>query len=36
MNSFEQFTLIIGVLAVVFEAFKHLKDKIKQWLNHSH
>lgn len=31
MNNFEQFTLIIGLLAVLLEAVKHLKDKIKQW-----
>ncbi|SFH16961.1 hypothetical protein SAMN04489864_10640 [Pedobacter insulae] len=35
MNSFEQFTLIIGLLAVLFEAIKHLKEKIKQWFSHS-
>jgi hypothetical protein len=33
MNSFEQFTLIIGALAVAIEAFKHFKDKLKGWLN---
>lgn len=31
MNSFEQFTLIIGILAILLEAVKHLKDKIKHW-----
>lgn len=36
MNSFEQFTLIIGILAILFEAFKHLKDKIKLWFNPNH
>lgn len=34
MNNFEQFTLIIGVLAVLFEAIKHLKEKIRHWLHH--
>lgn len=28
MNSFEQFTVIIGVLAIIFEGIRHLKDKI--------
>lgn len=28
MNNFEQFTVIIGVLAVIFEAIRHLKEKI--------
>lgn len=28
MNNFEQFTVIIGVLAVIFEAIRHLKDKL--------
>ncbi len=31
MNSFEQFTLIIGVLAVLFETISHIKGKIRQW-----
>jgi hypothetical protein len=35
MNNFEQFTLIIGLLAVLFEAIKHLKDKIREWFSHS-
>lgn len=34
MNSFEQFTVIIGVLAVLFEGIKHLRDKFRSW--HSH
>ena len=29
MNSFEQFTVIIGLLAILFEGIKHLKDKLK-------
>ena len=35
MNSFEQFTLIIGILAVLFEAVRHLKEKIKEWLSYN-
>jgi hypothetical protein len=35
MNNFEQFTVIIGVIAILFEAIRHLKDKIKQWHSHS-
>lgn len=31
MNSFEQFTLIIGALAILFEAIRHLKEKVKHW-----
>ena len=31
MNSFEQFTVIIGTLAILLEAIKHLKDKIKHY-----
>ena len=33
MNSFEQYTVIIGVLAIIFEAIRHLKEKIKTWQN---
>jgi hypothetical protein len=37
MNSFEQLTLVIGGLAVLVEAFKHLKLKLKEWLTaHQH
>jgi hypothetical protein len=32
MNSFEQFTLIIGLLAVFFEAMRHLREKLHAWL----
>ncbi len=32
MNSFEEYTLIIGALAVLFEAIRHLKNKIRAWL----
>ncbi len=34
MNNFEQFTVIIGVLAILFEAIKHLKAIIRHWLHH--
>jgi hypothetical protein len=37
MNSFEQFTLVIGGLAILLEALKHLRHKIKLWLGlHPH
>jgi hypothetical protein len=37
MNSFEQYTLIIGLLAVFFEAVRHLRQKLQEWLeNHHH
>lgn len=31
MNSFEKYTVIIGALAILFEAIKHLKEKFKRW-----
>jgi hypothetical protein len=31
MNSFEQLTLVIGGLAILFEALKHIKQKLKEW-----
>jgi len=34
MNGFEKYTLIIGCLAVIFEAIKHIKDKVKNWGHH--
>jgi len=34
MNSFEKYTAIIGVLAVLIEALKHLKKSFKAWHNH--
>lgn len=37
MNSFEQLTLVIGGLAILFEALKHLREKIKLWFGvHPH
>jgi hypothetical protein len=32
MNSFEQFTLVIGGLAVLLEAVNYLKQAVKKWL----
>ncbi len=32
MNSFEQYTLIIGLLAVFFEGLRHLKERLRAWL----
>lgn len=31
MNSFEQLTLVIGGLAILFEALKHLKQRFRIW-----
>lgn len=36
MNSFEQFTLIIGLLAIVLEAVRHLREKLHAWHNGHH
>lgn len=36
MNSFEQYTLIIGLLAVFFEALRYLREKLQVWLNSHH
>jgi|GEM_PF-659794 hypothetical protein len=33
MNSFEQYTLIIGLLAIFFEGIRHLRDKLRAWLS---
>lgn len=35
MNNFEQFTMIIGLLAIFFEAIRHVRAKFQEWL-HSH
>ena len=35
MNSFEQFTVIIGVLAVLLEGVSHLRDFLRK-LMHKH
>jgi hypothetical protein len=36
MNSFEQYTLIIGLLAVFFEAVRHLRQKLHEWQQRYH
>jgi hypothetical protein len=36
MNSFEQYTLIIGLLAICIEAFRHLKEGVRHWLHPQH
>jgi hypothetical protein len=33
MNSFEQYTLIIGILAVFFEGLRYLKGKFLAWFH---
>jgi hypothetical protein len=35
MNSFEEYTLMIGLLAVLLEGLRHLKEKFHAWL-HQH
>lgn len=32
MNSFEQYTLIIGLLAICFEGLRHLREKLRAWI----
>jgi Flp pilus assembly pilin Flp len=36
MNGFEEYTLIIGVIAVLIETVKFLKKKFKSWFEHGH
>jgi hypothetical protein len=36
MNSFEEFTVIIGLLAVAFEGFDYLKGFVKKLLHKAH
>lgn len=31
MNSFEEYTLAIGVLAIFFEGLRHLKEMFRAW-----
>jgi hypothetical protein len=33
MNNFEQYTLIIGLLAIFFEAARHVREKLQKWLH---
>jgi len=35
MNRFEEYTAIIGGIAVLIEAIKHLKRKFKSWFKHA-
>lgn len=34
MNSFEQYTAIIGALAILFEGIRYLREKIRHWQSH--
>lgn len=34
MNSFEEYTLIIGAIAVLIEAVKYFKKNLKSWFEH--
>jgi len=34
MNPFEQFTIIIGVLAVLFEGLSYVRDFFRKLLHH--
>ncbi|MDB5019700.1 MAG: hypothetical protein JWQ28_827 [Pedobacter sp.] len=36
MNSFEQYTLIIGLLAIFFEAIRLVRQKLQVWLDSHH
>lgn len=31
MNSFEEYTVVIGILAILFESLRHLKAKLRAW-----
>ncbi len=35
MNSFEEYTLLIGAIAVLIEAVKFFKKNVKSWFEHS-
>ncbi len=35
MNSFEEYTVIIGAIAVLIETVKFLRKKFKSWVNHA-
>jgi len=35
MNSFEKYTVIIGLLAVLIEGAKYLKKNFKEWFEHT-
>lgn len=34
MKSFEEYTLVIGAIAVIIEAIKYLKKNLKSWVEH--
>jgi len=34
MNSFEEYTLIIGAIAILIEAVKYFKKNLKSWFEH--
>jgi len=34
MNGFEEYTLIIGAVAVLIEAVKYIKRNLKTWFEH--
>jgi len=36
MNSFEQYTLIIGLLAVILEGLRHLRTMFQNWVDNQH
>ena len=33
MNNFEYFTVVIGGLAILFEAIKNVKEMVKGWFS---
>jgi len=35
MNGFEEYTLIIGAVAVLIEAVKYIKKNLKSWFEHT-
>jgi len=35
MNSFEEYTLIIGAIAVLVEAVKYIKRNFRSWFEHT-
>ncbi|OKS87944.1 hypothetical protein RG47T_3408 [Mucilaginibacter polytrichastri] len=36
MNSFEEFTVIIGIAAIAFEGFDYFKDFVKKLFHKAH
>jgi Flp pilus assembly pilin Flp len=35
MNSFEEYTLIIGAIAVLIEAVKYFRKNFRSWFEHT-